>query len=236
MAFTTPGDFKRYPYIIANVDIEDEDGDLTAVIDEQEKERLEKLLGSSLYKSFIDGLGELPDDWDADITYTVGQQVAYGVDLWDSIANGNTGNIPSEGANWTLAGANNVWLLLKNGDEYTYMGKHYKWIGMNKMLKPYIWFMWESFIAKRSTSTGRKEAKAENSTVVSASPAMCGAFNMFAAYAGARREKRNSLYGYLISKSESGVFDGSFDDTFNSLATYLNFVFQDPGYTNPYNL
>lgn len=236
MAFTTPEDFKRFPYVIANVDSEDENGDLTAVIDEQEKERLEMLLGSSLYNSFITALSELPDDWDPDTPYNTGEQAVRGNSVFESLVDANAGNPPVEGPFWHVVSENNMWLLLKNGDTYTYQGRQYTWVGMNKMLKPYIWFVWEGFISTRSTSTGRKEAKVENSTVVSASPKMCSAFNAFAGYAGACKEKKGTLYGYLVSKSEGGTFEGFFDNAFTNLALYMNGVFKDPGYVNVFNL
>jgi hypothetical protein len=43
--------------------------------------------------------GTFPN-WASDTTYADGDRVQYGLRLWESLVNGNLGNVPTEGANW----------------------------------------------------------------------------------------------------------------------------------------
>lgn len=234
MAFLTIQDFNLDPYNIPNNDSED---NLPAVIDQEEEDIVLKLLGSSLYQSFIDGLEALPGIWDAETPYDTDQEVQKGVTIWRSLVDGNLNNVPIEGAEWTKV-RDDKWLLLQYGDVYTYSGKQYRWYGMAKMLRPYVWFKWVEYDQLRLTGSGIVSSTVENSQKEAPSLPMTRAWNDFGSKAGANCSQINSLYGYLMFKAKDGasVFDGSFDPTFGGLNEYVNTVFDDPGLVNEFDL
>lgn len=235
MAFTTPQDFDLVPYVIPNVE---EETNFEKFISKEEKNILIKLLGRSLYKSFIDGLAALPAVWDEDTVYIADQEVQYGTAIWKSNANGNQGFNPETSGYWDKV-RDDKWLLLRDGDSYKYNGKEWQWSGMVEMLVPYIWYRWVKVDQMSLTGSGIVTGGVENSEKVNPALVMAGAWNDFAKEAGARHSQINSLYGYLQFKSDEtgNPFDGTFDESFGeTLSVYVNHTFKDPGLQNEWDI
>lgn len=128
------------------------------------------------------------------------------------------------------------WLDLRDGASYEYAGKNYDWVGMNKMLVPYIFSEWLLGTFDTNSGIGVVVAKGENSKVINPGNRIARAWNKFYHYAGTRFEKKDTLYGFLLQEGTAGTFDGTFDDTFTDFVSYLNFVFKNPGRKNTFNL
>jgi hypothetical protein len=231
-----PIDFNRPPYVVPNTDQEDTGGDLTAYLNENEREQLIKLMGVTLYGSFVEGLEALPSVWDAEEAYVVSDQVTKGNYVYTCLAD-NTGENPeTQPAFWEVEELPNRWLALLNGDRYTYNGKVYYWDGMKKMLVPYLFSKWADDNAQVLTGSGTVEGKNENSKQVGPSRLISKAYSDFGSRAGAFKDKKNSLYGYLFSFTSTSTFDDSFDESFTNFASYLNYFFVDPGSRNIFGL
>lgn len=238
MSFVTAEDFNVVPYKIPNLDDATIAAEFQTFVDNMEGDILHDLLGSSLKKMFIDGLAELPDEWVGtnDPGYAIDAEVVYGVSIWKSLQNDNLNHIPEEGLYWTKV-EDNRWLLLKLGDTYKYKLKEYKWVGMKQMLIPYIYSEWTRETFNYNVGTGVVVPTNENATTINPSRKIASAWNAFSRIAGNCYMQTDSLYGYLINKNgESGTFDDTFDETFQTFNAYLNTVFKAPGRQNIFNL
>jgi hypothetical protein len=148
-----------------------------------------------------------------------------GVTLYNSFIEGLDTDYPDE-----------VWEKLRDGDTYLIGEKTYEWVGMNKMLVPYIFAMWTQDNYHRQSGVGTVKGKAENARIVNPGREICWAYNEFSHIAGNCRENKNTLWGYLSVMGASGTFDDSFDDSFDTFAAYFDFVFKDPGRMNTMNI
>lgn len=230
--FVVATDFDVIPYSIPNLTGNNSFPDYIA---EHESDILKSLLGKSLYDSFIAGLAGFPE-WSATVPTVVNDQYAYGNDVWKALTV-QTGTAPVAGVNWELVEEDNRWLLLKNGDDYIYNEKTYEWVGMRKMLIPFIFSMWLRDTFDNNSGIGVVIAKGENSKVINPSKRIARGYNVFSMYAGNCREKKDTLYGYLSQEGGvTGTFDDSFDESFQTFGNYLNHNFKDPGRMNFMNI
>lgn len=202
--FVIAQDFDLPPYQIPNLDkIPNTFQDF---VDEREASVLTEVLGYKLYKDFIAGLNALPEAYDAGFTYANLETVVSGNDIWQSLQDNNEGNPLTEGAWWTLVEEDNKWLELKNGCEYP---MDMIWVGMKKMLTPYIYSEWLSFQMDSHTGIGLVVAKAENSVGISPATRISRAFNDYSRLAGSWWDNKNTLYGFV----KQGDYEG-FDYTY----------------------
>lgn len=112
-------------------------------------------------------------------------------------------------------------LDLRNGKNYSISDVEYEWVGMVKLLTPFIYAMWLRDTYDNHSKNGIVVAKNENSEFVSPSLRIVLAWNKFAAMLGTDCSSKNTLYGFLKLNYE--------DD-------YSNWVFDNPGTMNRFNL
>lgn len=143
------------------------------------------------------------------------------------------------------------WLKLRDGDSFNAVdGLKYKWVGMKKMLTPYIYSQWLRDNYDTLTSTGVVVSKNENSDVINPSLRITRAFNKFSDYVGgdypynwlyfpcfgrSYSDTYNTLFEYLYAKHEdfnADVTSGGYTD-FNQ---YLMSEFVYPGKMNIFNI
>lgn len=229
--FVVATDFDVIPYAIPNLTGNNSFPDY---VDREEEDILKSLLGKSLYDAFIEGLEEIPE-WVSTSATVIGNQYAYGLDVWEA-ETVQTGTAPVAGADWTLVEEDNRWLKLKKGADYVYNYKTYEWVGMKKMLIPYIFSMWLRDTFDNNSGVGVVVAKGENSKVINPGNRIARTFNEFSRIAGNCKEKENTLYGFLDQEGFVGTFDDTFDETFQTFNAYLNFVFKNPGRMNTFQL
>lgn len=148
-----------------------------------------------------------------------------GVTLYESFIEGLEEDYPED---W--------WIALRDGADYLYKGKTYEWVGMKKMLIPYIYSMWLRDTYDAHTGIGVVQGKAENSKVINPGKRIARAYNKFSHIVGNTCDKKNTLFGYLQITGSSGTFDGTFDDSFDTFQMYFDYVFHDPGLMNTHNL
>ena len=86
------------------------------------------------------------------------------------------------------------WTKLRDGAEYTYGGKTYKWKGMRDLFRPFIYAMWLRDNYDNFSGIGVTVANAENSQVIDPSQRIVRAWNDFAHKAGVPR--RGSFWNY----------------------------------------
>lgn len=128
------------------------------------------------------------------------------------------------------------WVKLRDGDVYMYNNKNYKWNGMKRLLKPYIYSQWTRSEFEKQSGVGIVVRKAENAVVQNPSVKVTQSWNDFARQAGNSIMQEATLYGYLSVKGAAGVFDDTFDDTFTDFQAYFDFVFTDPGFLNIWDI
>lgn len=233
--FVIASDFQLPPYKIPGLtgDLED---DFLAFVEQEEEERLKKVLGDDLYSAFIDGLEELPDEWSSTTPTVIGTHYVYGNDVWEALTV-QTGTAPVAGIDWALIEEDNRWLLLKNGNTYEVGGKKFRWIGMKKTIKPLIYSLWVEYQAIQLTKNGLVIPAMENNTIVAPSQIICRAWNEWARSVGSECMIYNTLYGYLqYTNLSTGSFDDTFDETFDSFQEYLNYEFEAPGFKNEFGI
>ena len=91
------------------------------------------------------------------------------------------------------------WVDLRDGADYTIDTIKYKWVGLNKMLVPYVY---SEYLAKTFSShsgIGVTFPKAENSSAVDPSAEISTSSAAFAVLVGAYKTSKNSLYGFLTA-------------------------------------
>jgi hypothetical protein len=94
------------------------------------------------------------------------------------------------------------WKNLRDGAEYQYTAKDYKYTGVEKFLKPYIYSEWISRTYKKVTTQGVTKAKVQNAEVVDPGPVIVKAYNEFASLVGHYYARKNTLYGFLKVNKE----------------------------------
>lgn len=222
--FVTPSNFDTPPYSIPNLD--KEVNSFPDFVNDCEEAALLKLLGRQLYKAFIDGLAALPDAYAEETATVINQEYVYGNSIWKALTV-TTGVFPVAGSDWELVEVNK-WLELKNGAEYTYGSKVWKWAGMVKLLTPFIYSRYVEENVERFTGNGVVAASNENSTTVSPAFKVTRAHNNYAEMCGVIRggydfrfESRyliddcfsyeDTLYGFLAAKGSTVYPDWCFE-------------------------
>jgi hypothetical protein len=112
------------------------------------------------------------------------------------------------------------WEKIVYGSYYTLNEVTYKWVGLNKMLVPYLYFMRTKVTIDSHTATGIESAKVENAIKKSPRQRMSDAWNEFTHAYGVCKNKKDSLYGFISANS----------------IDYENFIYSDPKAMNPYGL
>ena len=98
------------------------------------------------------------------------------------------------------------WLLIKNGSGYVYNEVSYEWLGLKKMLIPYIWYMWvKETLSDSLTGVGIVAPESENGSVINPGVKLAAAYNKFSKLAGGRYCIENSLYGFLYKNATDYV-------------------------------
>lgn len=233
--FVTSSNFDILPYNLPNLD----KVSFPEYVDQVEEEALLKLLGRQLYKSFIDGLEGLEDiaEYDEATATEVDTQYIYGNDIWKALTV-TTGVFPVAGVNWELVEEANKWLELKNGAEYEYTSKTWKWIGMAKLLTPFVYSRWVRDNVDSFSGNGVVVPNNENSQLISPIHRISRAHNDYAEKVGVLRgfagaylrgsyrwdqyfSYEDTLMGFLTAKGE-GVYEG--------------WTFESPGLMNIANI
>lgn len=115
------------------------------------------------------------------------------------------------------------WEALRDGADYQYKLKNYKWVGMKKMLIPYIFQQWIDITADVQSGIGRVKGKPENAKAIFPVNRIWAAYSDFANMVGRHRNQMNTLYGFLRQNPED----------------YQDFdfkCFEDPGSRNSFGL
>lgn len=131
------------------------------------------------------------------------------------------------------------WVDLRDGATYVHQYKTYEWVGMKKMLKPFIFQSWLTDTFDNNSGIGVVVAKAENAKVINPGNRISRAYNEFSRIAGNPPEcdaKLNTLYGYLNIEGAEGTFDDSFDFSFQTFGDYFKYVWTSPGRKNTFQL
>lgn len=148
-----------------------------------------------------------------------------GKTLYDSFVEGLDTDYPDD-----------VWINLRDGAYYILGGKTYGWVGMKKMLTPYIYSEWIRANFTRFTGVGAVRKKGENVVVVNPRQQIADSWMDFYEVVGNECSEKNTLYGYLSVNGQGGYFDEFFDDYFDTFMEYFRFEFNDPGRMNKMNI
>lgn len=243
--FVTAQQYDVAPYNIPNLDDEDLLAAFNSFVTQEEERMLRLLLGDMLYEAFVTSLAALPSPWVGNNNpgYGIGDQVTYGVDVWESLTLNNLNNAPVEGVNWTLVEAGNRWLKLSVGTKYTVSGKTRKWVGMAEMLKPFIFAQWLETNTDNNTGVGLVVAETENSSPISPAVRICRAWNEFVdmsarLYCGKtnvdywRGVMVGNMYDYIYNSSD--VYFNVVDSEYSTIADYISNNFVYPGKRNTF--
>jgi hypothetical protein len=132
------------------------------------------------------------------------------------------------------AGVEQRWQDLKDGKEYTYNGKPFKWEGMKKLFVPFIYQSWIGHTFNNLTGSGVVIPKIENGEQISPASRMIEAYNEATDYVGSECDPYNTLYGYLYT-SES-LFVDALGAGYTDVKGYLADVFANPGRENLWSI
>lgn len=220
--FVTPSNFDTPPYNLPNLDkVANTFLDYVNVLEE---EVLVKLLGRQLYKSFIDALDALPDEYDEETATVIDQEYVYGNDIWKALTE-ETGVFPVAGPSWELIEEDNKWLELQNGAEYDYADKTWKWKGLVHLLVPFITSRYIRDNVDSFSGSAVIVPSNENSSIISPALRICRAHNAYAERCGVARGGsslyyrdqsfryecllyHDTLFGFLTANREEYEVDG----------------------------
>ena len=219
--FCTPADFNLLPYNIPNLN--QVVNTFQPYVDAAEEDMLRKLLGSQLYTEFMAELNDMPDEWDSTITYGIGTQVVYGVDIWQALQE-NLNEVPGGFPSWELIEEGNKWLTLEKGNLFIYDTWQFEWAGMKDMLKPFIFSIWTRDTYDNNSGIGVVQAKAENAEVIAPSLRIVRAWNVFS-------EKADIMFMFIQSTNVKPT-----DAPEDWLPVYENWHYCPPGTMNHLNL
>lgn len=108
------------------------------------------------------------------------------------------------------------WLLLRDGGEYTYREKTYRYDGVKNFLKPYVFQAVVTDDAQTLTPIGAVQVDTENGSVVSPGQQIMRAYRIFSQAVGDCHLYKDTLWGFLSA---------------NKLE-YPNWNFKSPGSRN----
>lgn len=112
------------------------------------------------------------------------------------------------------------WKDLRDGADYNLDGKLYKYLGVKKFLKPFVYAMWTRHTFYFQGGAGISLPQSENGTFVHPGQQVSLAYNDFSKQVGNDCETQRSLYGFLLVNKE----------------VYINWDFTDPGKMNDFNI
>lgn len=240
MKLITAQDFNQVPYSIPDVMAQmpgggvEENVEFSTYMDNTVNDIMVKILGGSLYDSFLAGLEALPAAWIGTNTpgYLTNDLVFYN-HVWKSLVGTNLNVIPVAGANWELV-PDDRWLMLYNGAMF---GKS-TWVGLKKMLIPYVYALWLRDTYDDHTKIGVVRRTAENAMIIDPTKRIARAYNMFSVYAGNYYRQYNSLFGYLMyAQTTLGHYTDYYSNVeYPVFGDYLRRSFKDPGRMNIFNL
>lgn len=193
--FVTAQDFNLTPFSIPN--LSSVLNTFPLYINEQEEDRLTKILGKLFYDKLYAGLFDI-----------AGQPIAAPAERWKAI---------------------------RDGGNYNYLGRVYKWQGLKKALKPYIYAMWLRDNYDSDTGVGVVVADAENSVQISPNRRICRGYNTFSSHIGNLCNQKHNLYGFLYNSGVTYNADVA-EFGYGDFQEYLRCEFKDPGTMNPFNL
>lgn len=212
--FLKATDFRDKPYEVPN---QQESPEFVAFIETEEIKLLKKLLGLDLYNAFIEGLDALTEyTWTAGNATVIGREYIYGNDIWEALTV-QTGTAPVAGVNWALVEADNKWLSLKNGTEYTNADRTNEWVGMVTMLKPAIYSLWMPILYRKVTTSGvMLTTGQQGTTLLNPDYEMVKNWNEYVNHAGANYCTENTLYGFLMEN------EADYEPFYLSLPQHIN--------------
>jgi hypothetical protein len=127
------------------------------------------------------------------------------------------------------------WIDLRDGVKY--IGPNgqikYTWVGMKKIMRPYIVAMWTKASYDSNSGIGVVVPKAENGEVKNPSARIVERYNEFSDYVGDEYNwcDYNTLYGYLYYMHD--LYNGDVTpDGYTDFRYYLSENFQCPGRMN----
>ncbi len=92
------------------------------------------------------------------------------------------------------------WVDLKDGAEYTYATKTYKWLGLVDLLKPAVYSRWINYGTYKFTNVGfiQNNAQQQSATLEDMEPFIVRAWNEFVLKVGHNCEQRyGTFYGFM---------------------------------------
>lgn len=101
------------------------------------------------------------------------------------------------------------WVDLRDGAEYTYNDKTYKWLGLVDLLKPAVYSRWINVGTYKFTNVGfvQNNAQQQSATLEDMEPFIVRAWNEFVLKVGYNYEQRfGTLYGFM--KANEADYDG----------------------------
>jgi len=246
MKLITAQDFNQIPYNVPNALAQnpaggvEENEQFNQYIDDKVQETMVKLLGVSLYKSFIAGLDALPPNWIGTNTpgYAIDDLAFYNSHVWKSLVDNNLNVVPIEGPSWTMV-EDDRWLMLYNGvHDYSFNAYNHSWTGVKKMLIPNVFASWLSDTNDDYTKAGIANRTTENANKLGPAVRITNAYRDFSKRAGNFNQRDNSLYGYLIyAQTDLDHYTGFYDDTnYSTFDLYLQNSFVSPGHINIWDL
>jgi len=213
--FVISSDFDVPPFNLPSLGSNNSFGDF---VDNVERGVLKKLLGMIFYNQLVAGM---VDTWLSTTTYGNGDTVAVGNDVWTSLQSSNLNQPVQEGAWWTLTREDDIWLTLINGAEYEYNNVTYEWVGMKKMLVPYVWYRWvKDTQYGYQSDIGEVQPDIENGQVINPGVRLSTAYNLFSKIAGGKYCRENTMYGFLQANRDD----------------YEDFTYTPQGRINTFNL
>lgn len=131
------------------------------------------------------------------------------------------------------------WIDLRDGVKY--IGPNgqikYTWVGMKKIMRPYIVAMWTKASYDSNSGIGVVVPKAENGEVKNPSARIVERYNEFSDYVGDEYNwcDYNTLYGYLYYRHD--LYNGDVTaDGYTDFRYYLSENFQCPGRMNVFGI
>lgn len=227
--FTTAEDFNTQPYDLPN--LTDVPTEFPLFITAAEDRELYKILGVTFYDAFKAGVEALPEDWD-DRGYIVGNQVVYSKKIYTALLD-STNIIPTSDPDTWEEQADNRWLLLRDGANYSDSNNHkHKWLGIKSVTVPMIYSLWLRYgVDNQISGSGNVKPNTENSVVVSPNVRIVDSWNEFVLAVNGCWLRRfpGDLYGYLYNNA------ANFDDVTPEYSSFLNYLageFHIPGRQN----
>ncbi len=235
--FVTASNFEVPPMNLPGLD--HVPNSFTDFVTEQEEEHLSKLFGVRFWTAFKAGIAALPSAWAVATAYIIGNTVTHANKEWTALQD-STGVVPGTDP-LTWEDAENKWLALREGANYTTEDVEYVWAGMAKLVTQLIYSQWlRHVVADQVSVVGVVKGKSENADAGSVNIRMCRAWNKYSDLAYGPKLLRgfasvaNTLFGYL--SENASAFDSDVAPEYDSFDDYLSDQFTSPGHMNIFDL